>query len=158
MSSKIIIIQHPQGTHVIEKVIVCFEESSIKHIYDLILQNFLFLACHSNGLCAAKKVISSSRDYNYIITIQKILLENSMMLVQNAYGNYSIQTALERWDYELVKPIIHSFYNQFYSLSTQKFSSNVVEKCLERGGDPVLAKFIDEVCHKSKIIGKNFLI
>ena len=138
----------------IEKVILCFEENTIKYIYELVLQNFLFLACHSNGLCATKKVISCSRDINYILAIQKILLENSMMLVQNSYGNYSIQTALEKWDYELIKPIIHSFYNQFYSLSTQKFSSNVVEKCLERGGDAVLAKFIDEVCHKSKIIGK----
>jgi hypothetical protein len=92
---------------------------------------------------------------NYIFAVQKILLENSMMLVQNSFGNYSIQIALERWEYELIKPIIQSFYNQFFNLSVQKFSSNVIEKCLERGGDPVLAKFIDEVCHKSKILGKR---
>jgi hypothetical protein len=45
------------------------------------------------------------------------------------------------------------FHNQFFALSTQKFSSNVVEKCLERGGESILAKFLDEICHKSKILG-----
>ncbi len=138
----------------IEKVILCFDEYSIKHIYDLILANFLQLACHSNGLCATKKVIACSKNRQYIYAIQRLLLINASMLVQNSYGNYSIQIALEKWDYELIEPLISMFYNNFFELSIQKFSSNVVEKCLERGGDAVIAKFIDEVCHKAKIIGK----
>jgi hypothetical protein len=32
-------------------------------------------------------------------------------------------------------PIIKLFINKFIKLSTNKFSSNVVEKCLERGGE-----------------------
>ena len=135
-------------------MIICFEEESIKYIYDLILNNFMYLACHSNGLCVTKKVIACSRNYEYISIVQKILLENANTLVQNSYGNYSIQVALETWEIELIAPIINLFNNQFFSLSLQKFSSNVVEKCLERGGETVLAKFLDEICHKSKILGK----
>jgi hypothetical protein len=32
-----------------------------------------------------------------------------------------------------------------------------VEKCLERGGELVMTKFIDEISHKSKIIGNNIV-
>jgi hypothetical protein len=150
--------QHAQGTHVIEKMILCFEEESIKEIYDLILENFMFLACHNNGLCVTKKVISCSKNQVYIETIQKLLLDNASTLVQNPHGNYSIQVALESWDYDLVVPIISLFQNQFFTLSTQKFSSNVVEKCLERGGDNVLSKFLEEICQKSKIVGKSKIL
>jgi hypothetical protein len=145
--------QHAQGTHVVEKMILCFEEESIKEIYDIILQNFMFLACHCNGLCVTKKVISCSRNQVYLEALQKILIDNANTLVLNSYGNYSIQVALDSWDYDSIAPLINLFYNQFFALSTQKFSSNVVEKCLERGGEAVLAKFLDEICHKSKIIG-----
>jgi len=33
----------------------------------------------------------------------------------------------------------------------QKFSSNVVEKCLEKGGDIILSRFIDEIQYNNKI-------
>jgi hypothetical protein len=135
-------------------MILCFEEDSIKYIYELILENFMFLACHCNGLCVTKKVIACSKDQLYISTVQKILLENASILVQNSHGNYSIQVALETWEYDYIYPLINLFHNQFFALSTQKFSSNVVEKCLERGGESILAKFLDEICHKSKILGK----
>ena len=138
----------------IEKMILCFEEDSIRNIYEIVLFNFMFLACHCNGLCVTKKVISCSRNQAYIETIQRLLLENGKTLVQNQHGNYSIQVALECWDYKLIHPLIILFHDQFFSLSTQKFSSNVVEKCLERGGEVVLSKFLDEICHKTKIVGK----
>jgi len=133
-------------------MILCFEEESIKEIYEIILNNFMFLACHPNGLCVTKKVISCSRNQQYIEAVQKILIENANTLVQNQHGNYSIQVALESWDYDLIHPLILLFNNQFFNLSLQKFSSNVVEKCLERGGDNLLSKFLEEIGHKTKIV------
>jgi hypothetical protein len=35
-------------------------------------------------------------------------------------------------------PVMKQFINKFIKLSTNKFSSNVVEKCLERGGEVIL--------------------
>ena len=40
-----------QGVHVIEKIIICFEEDKINFIYDLALENFMKLANNTNGLC-----------------------------------------------------------------------------------------------------------
>jgi hypothetical protein len=143
---------------VVEKIILCFDEDSIKEIYDIILRNFMHFACHCYGLCVTKKVISCSRNPTYLESLKKILIENASTLVTNCFGNYSIQVALDSWDYENVTPIIQLFYNQFFTLSTQKFSSNVMEKCLEKGGDTVISKFIDEICQKTRIIGNNIFL
>jgi hypothetical protein len=138
---------------VIEKIILCFEEESIKEIYEIVINNFLKLACNSNGLCVAKKVISCTKSLSVVKILQEIIIQNSTMLIQNPHGNYTIQVALESWDPEYSLPIIHLFFGQLYTLSTMKFSSNVVEKCLEKGGDVVINKFMEEVCQKSKVIG-----
>lgn len=39
----------------------------------------------------------------------------------------------------------------------QKFSSNVIEKCFEKGDDNIITKFIDEICQFSRIIGNFFI-
>jgi hypothetical protein len=47
--------QDAYGTHVIEKIIVCYQQDHIQFIYDLIIDNFMYLANHNNGLCVVKK-------------------------------------------------------------------------------------------------------
>jgi len=140
-----------QGCHVIEKMIICFEEELIEFIYELILQNFISLANNVNGLCLTKKIIIHAKNETTIARIQQKLVENCVNLVQNSYGNYSIQTVFDTWDFHLVIPIIKQFFGKMSNLSMQKFSSNVVEKCLEKGGEPILCRFIEEIQHNNKI-------
>lgn len=45
-----------QGVHVIEKIIICFEEEKITFIYELALANFMKLANNTNGLCIVRLV------------------------------------------------------------------------------------------------------
>ena len=39
----------------------------------------------------------------------------------------------------------------------QKYSSNVIEKCLEKGNDYILFKFIEEISQSTRIIGINII-
>lgn len=39
----------------------------------------------------------------------------------------------------------------------QKYSSNVVEKCLEKSHDLALQSFIDEISNPNRAAGKNIL-
>ncbi len=58
-------------------------------------------------------------------------------IVQDPFGNYAIQHLIEVYGSSLVRGIIHEVVNNILSLSMQKFSSNVVEKCIE-SADPVI--------------------
>jgi len=47
------------------------------------------------------------------------------------------------------------FMGKAYVLSMQKFSSNVIEKCLEKGDENIITKFVDEICLFTRIIGNK---
>ena len=84
-----------QGTHVIEKMLNLFEERKVPHIYENIVRNFFFLTNNANGLCVIKKIIAHAQNLETLKVIRKIIADNAMGLVQNAFGNYAIQAALE---------------------------------------------------------------
>lgn len=52
--------------------------------------------------------------------------------------------------------MIVKFIGKAYVLSIQKFSSNVIEKCLEKANEFIITKFIEEFCVNNRIIGKVF--
>jgi hypothetical protein len=134
-------------------MIICFAEDTISDLYELILENFVKLANNSNGLCIVKKLIINAKKDSTIQRTIDLLLQNFAILIQNSYGNYTIQTAFETWSHDFTEPLYKQLYSQFHQLSMSKYSSNVIEKCFERGGDDILVKFIDEICQKSKLLG-----
>ena len=55
-------------------------------------------------------------------------------LLQDAFGNYVVQYVLELGQIEAGAAVMHALESHYAELSMQKFSSNVVEKCLKLGG------------------------
>jgi hypothetical protein len=54
--------------------------------------------------------------------------------LQDAFGNYVVQYVLELGQADASRAVIRMLGGHFAELSQQKFSSNVVEKCLKLGG------------------------
>ena len=46
-----------QGTHVIQKVLSCFEEQKRAFIFEEVFDDFIELAKNNNGLCVIKKLV-----------------------------------------------------------------------------------------------------
>lgn len=57
--------------------------------------------------------------------------KNALEIVQNPFGNYIIQHILDEWGPDTIKDVINVITTNIISLSMQKFSSNVVEKCFD---------------------------
>lgn len=66
------------------------------------------------------------------------------MVLQDPFGNYVVQYVLELGHVEATATIMRQLYGQYPELAQQKFSSNVVEKCLKLGG-PGLAECRERV-------------
>ena len=60
--------------------------------------------------------------------------------MQDAYGNYVVQYVLDVCGDDEVHAICESVIGKVCILAIQKFSSNVMEKCLERCTDRVPVK------------------
>lgn len=85
----------PNGTHVLQKVLLCFKEESIDFIFRPVAANFIDLSMDQNGLCVIKKIVSKIQAHDRRKQVGRILSENVVQLVQSPYGNYAVQTALD---------------------------------------------------------------
>ena len=138
----------PFGCHVIEKLLSCFEEEYVGFIYNYIVDNFLELAYNNNGICVVKKILSLTHKTNLHDKLKIIVKENAKQLISHPYGNFVIQVIVECWnDYE---EILCLFDKKYYSLSLEKYGSNVVERCIEKD-DKILNNYIDEIVNMNKI-------
>merc|ERR1711920_732613 len=74
-----------------------------------------------------------------------------MKLMQDPYGNYVVQYVLDSCTPEEAAGVIAKPLGSILELSVQKFSSNVIEKCLEQAPTDIKAKYIDEIMHCPKL-------
>ena len=136
------LIYDPFGCHVLEKILVCFEDEYTIFIYSYIIENFLDLANNNNGICIIKKILTFTNKKKLHEKLKNIIKENALYLIQQLYGNFVIQVIVECWtDY---KDIINIFKGQFFNLSMEKYASNVIERCIEKS-EEILKDYIDEI-------------
>jgi hypothetical protein len=138
------------GTHILEKIISCFENEYIEFIFDFVEKNFLLLSNHINGICIVKKIVSYLNKKYIHEKIKKIINDNAINLIQHPYGNYVIQTLIDYWEIDEILQITLNFKNKFTFLSNLKYSSNVVEKLMEKS-EIILKEYINEICKDGKI-------
>jgi hypothetical protein len=81
--------------HVVEKILVYFEEEFLNVFYDEIIDNFMNLIKNNLGLSIIKKIIEKSQNCSMIDKFFEKVVENCVSLVQNPFGNYSIQHILD---------------------------------------------------------------
>lgn len=130
-----------------------FSPDKKKFIIKEALERFTELANSANGLCLIKKVIPEcSKDPNLISETIGILVQSSMELAQNPYGNYAIQVALDCFPTEQCLPLLRSFKGKYAQLSMLKFSSNAVEKCIEKATLDVRNEIISEIISSEKFL------
>ena len=63
------------------------------------------------------------------------------ILLQDPFGNYVVQYVLELDIADASMAVMNNLFGHYADLAQQKFSSNVVEKCLKLGGSQ-----LNEVC------------
>jgi hypothetical protein len=148
------------GAHVVEKFLCCFVEDDITFIHEYLIKNFLKLANNNNGIRIAKKAVILAVNRNTVSILRDLIADNTMALIQNPYGNYTLQLAFEvifvlikHWHKDDFLPIIKQFTNRYTNLSMQKYSSNVLEKCFEFCQEALIS-FIEEVSTTNRAAGK----
>ena len=78
------------------------------------------------------------------------IIENASNLIVHQYGNYVIQVIVENWEDSDLEDIINLYKNNYIYLSKQKYSSNAIERILEKNKKN-LEFYINEVCKENII-------
>ncbi|OCF41394.1 pumilio-family RNA binding protein [Kwoniella heveanensis CBS 569] len=144
------LIKDLNGNHVIQKCLNKLIPEDNQFIYNAIAANLIEVATHRHGCCVLQRSIDHASPAQRMQLVTEIIF-NSLYLVQDPFGNYVIQYILDLNDARFSEPLIRTFIGNVCSLSVQKFSSNVIEKCV-RVADPEIRKvLVGEVLNRSRL-------
>ena len=65
------------------------------------------------------------------LELANYIIDNISQLIEDPYGNYLVQNVIKLEDKEKNERIFKQIAKDFIRLSQLKFSSNVIEKCLD---------------------------
>ncbi|MCJ1307225.1 hypothetical protein MMC25_000871 [Agyrium rufum] len=128
------LIQDLNGNHVIQKCLNRLSAIDSQFIFDAVGDNCVTVGTHRHGCCVLQRCIDHASGYQRAELIRRIT-EKAFELVQDPFGNYVLQYIVDLNEPLFTNPLCLAFRGRVPVLSKQKFSSNVVEKCL-RGAEP----------------------
>ncbi|KAJ8507226.1 hypothetical protein ONZ45_g10384 [Pleurotus djamor] len=119
-------------------------------IYDAVAQNCVEVATHRRGCCVLQRCIDYASEGQRVQLVNEIT-SNALTLVQDPYGNYVVQYILDLNDSHFSDAIIRKFAGNVCALSVQKFSSNVIEKCVRVAQHNSRKTLIEEFLNRSRL-------
>eukprot|EP00268_Persea_americana_P059230 TRINITY_DN7245_c0_g2_i3.p1 TRINITY_DN7245_c0_g2~~TRINITY_DN7245_c0_g2_i3.p1 ORF type:complete len:829 (-),score=172.02 TRINITY_DN7245_c0_g2_i3:376-2862(-) len=143
------LIKDLNGNHVVQRCLQCLSNEDNKFIFDAAAKYCVDIATHRHGCCVLQRCIFySTGEYRENLVAE--ISANGLLLAQDAFGNYVVQYILELKIPSAIANLISQFEGNYTHLSTQKFSSNVVEKCLKVLGEESRSRIIHELLSSSQ--------
>lgn len=138
------------GNHVIQRCLNEFSGSGCQFIYDAVARNCTEIAKHKHGCCVFQRCIDHATMAQRTQLVG-VITKNVLELVQDQFGNYVVQYVLDLGCAEHNQPLIEQFFGHICTLSVQKFSSNVIEKCLRITDGPTQTRIIEELMRSNSL-------
>ena len=119
------------GNHVIQIIIENVKsEDLLSFIYKEMNDNLLECLCTKSGSCVFSRIIKCDIASEGVINMIDNILKNIGNYINNEFGNFAVQKIIELNDSEYNDKIYEYIQDKIVSLSSQKFASNVIEKCI----------------------------
>ncbi|THU90760.1 ARM repeat-containing protein [Dendrothele bispora CBS 962.96] len=146
----VVLIKDLNGNHVIQKCLNKLTHEDNQFIYNAVAANCVEVATHRHGCCVLQRCIDHASDHQRIQLVNEITF-NALTLVQDPYGNYVVQYILDLNDNRFSDGVIRQFTGNVCALSVQKFSSNVIEKCIRVAEHSTRKLLIEELLNRSRL-------
>ena len=144
------LIQDLNGNHVIQKCLNHLTPEDAQFIFDAVGTNCITVGTHRHGCCVLQRCIDHASGLQKGELVRQIT-SNAYNLVQDPFGNYVVQYILDLGEPAFTEPLCHSFSGNIVFLSKQKFSSNVIEKCLRCAGEDSRRMLIQEIAPQHEL-------
>lgn len=118
-----------KGNYLLQSFLKQFTPEKNQYIFDAVTANIVDVCTHKVGCTLVNKCIDHANPVQ-LAAIMESVAKNCLPLVQDQFGNYVVQHILD--NKSSFAPIISkSMLGHIPMLCVQKFSSNVIEKCLQ---------------------------
>lgn len=144
------LIQDLNGNHVIQKCLNRLSPDDAQFIFDTVGTNCVSVGTHRHGCCVLQRCIDHATGHQKAKLISQIT-NSAFHLVQDPFGNYVLQYIVDLQESCFTDPLCYIFQGQIPQLSKQKFSSNVIEKCLRGAQSAVTHMMIEEMLNANEL-------
>ncbi|KAI4337704.1 hypothetical protein L6164_016088 [Bauhinia variegata] len=124
------LIKDLNGNHVIQRCLQRLTCQDNEFIFDAAAKFCVDIATHRHGCCVLQRCIDKATG-KYRDKLVTEICRHGLLLAQDPFGNYVVQYIIEMQIPAASAKLISLFKGNYVNLSTQKFSSHVVEKCLK---------------------------
>jgi len=141
----VMMIQDLNGNHVIQKCLQkMIDGQQNQFIYDSVALNCVEITTHRHGCCVFQRCIDFGTP-NQRLQLVETVKHNALTLIKDPFGNYAVQYIIDLKIPNLPADLIKRFQGHIYQLAKQKFSSNVIEKCLKAGNSVCVKRVMSEL-------------
>ena len=123
---------HPEGTHVLQKIIQIFPEKDRQDLTDVLCTNLnVNILCKDlKGISVIKRLISFNTEKDNKIRLVDSFYGNCLEISKSSSGSYIIQYLLEQWGVDIGLKIIFHCIMYFESFAICKHSANLIDKII----------------------------
>ncbi|TPX33392.1 hypothetical protein SmJEL517_g03743 [Synchytrium microbalum] len=118
-------------------------------IYNAATENCVDVATHRHGCCVLQRCMDNASEAQKAQLVTEIS-RNALVLVQNEFANYVVQYVLEKSPSH-VTIVAQQLLDNVFLLSLNKFSSNVIEKCIKLTDGETREAMIAEILFPEKL-------
>ncbi|CAN6482465.1 unnamed protein product [Victoria cruziana] len=125
------LIKDSNGHHIVQDYLKNFSSKDCEFLVDEAIAYCVEIATHNLGCSLLQNLLEDTEGQKKHRLINEIC-ENTLYLAQHRFGNYVVQSVLDlkqNASWAKVK-VLSMLRGRFVALTMDKFSSNVVEKCL----------------------------
>ncbi|KAJ4827134.1 hypothetical protein Tsubulata_045691 [Turnera subulata] len=144
------LIKNMNGNHVAQRCLQYLKPDYIEFLFEATTVNCIELATDRHGCCVLQKCLSHSDGEQRRRLVCEVT-SNALILSQDPFGNYVVQFIFELRLPWATLDILDQLEGNYGDLSVQKYSSNVVEKCLKYAGEERRARIIRELITNARL-------
>ncbi|XP_016469600.1 pumilio homolog 12-like [Nicotiana tabacum] len=138
------LIKDMNGNHVAQRCLQYLTPEYSEFLFEAAITNCVELASDRHGCCVLQKCLSQSDGGQRHRLIYEIA-SNALVLSQDPFGNYVVQYIFDIGNPWATADIFDQLRGKYADLSMQKYSSNVVEKCLKHADEERCSYIIEEL-------------
>lgn len=132
----VLLIKDLNGNHVVQRCLQRLSPEDSQFVYDAAAQHCVEIATHMHGCCVLQRCIDHASEAQKKHLVGEVA-QQALTLALDPYGNYVVQYILNLGLSWASLAVMNRLKGSLAELSAQKFSSNVVEKCLKLGEGPL---------------------
>ena len=139
------------GIHIVYKY--AFVSQDAQFIYNFIYTNIISICTDKEGCCLIQKLLENkSNQFNYLL--YTLLAKKSIELINDKYANYVIQSVIMNGPKLISKEITDCLLEptNLKNIGKQKFSCNIIEKCLDGNHDYIHIALINSLLIEKSLV------